>query len=264
MASLGRKYKHGDHDTTQRGGTLQYGNYLGVLAETDIKDNSHSTGRLFVAEFQIVEPESFNRRKIFLNVNIEHEKPDVQKIGEEEFAKIMKAAGIPDDQEIEETEELEGREFVVTAGPDPKDPARTKIFRYFYPEDDQPELGPIKQGSPARGRRDEPERGRREERSREPSRNERTREPSRDTSRGRDDGRDSDRSRSRDREEPRGRSGRDTGREERGVEDDDIPFDRSREERGGKGGRDDEVRSTHGGDEARSTKPWANGRKPTR
>jgi hypothetical protein len=242
MAKLNNSIRPGDQDTTQRTGGVLRGTFIGVVRDTDVKENAKGTGDLMTGFVEVTKPENFKGRRIYLNINVRHDNPKAEEIGKQEFAKLAKAVGIPDDQEVEDTEDLEGYEFAFKAGPEKDDPERSKIVRYYFPDEPEPELGPDKEPE-VRGRRDEP-RGRRGEEDR----------GSRDRGRDRDEGRGS-------RDDDRGSRSR--GREDEGRKDE------GREERGrGSRDRDDDRRSPKevaeedkgGNDAGDRDRPWSKSR----
>lgn len=232
MAKLDRSIRAGDHDTEQRGGALPNGKYRLEVTSTDIKPNAKGTGKVFKAEIEVIDPKELRGRKIFLNENIEHDNPEVERIGTEGFAKLIKACGIPDDEELSDTEDLHEKPFMASVGEDRKEAGKTKIFRYYYPDDDQPEPGldPVRGGSTGgreRGGRDEGrsrDAGRERERERDTGRErERDDRGSRDRDEGRGRGREEREERGgRDRDEGKGRERDDDKREDKGGDDDDA------------------------------------------
>lgn len=242
MAKLNNSIRPGDQDTTQRTGGVLRGTFIGVVRDTDVKENAKGTGDLMTGFVEVTKPESFKGRRIYLNINVRHDNPVAEKIGKEEFAKIAKAVGIPDDQEVEDTEDLEGYEFAFKAGPEKDDPERSKIVRYYFPDEPEPELGPDKEPE-VRGRRDEP-RGRRGEEERGSRDRDNDRGSRERSSRDREDSdraRDTDRGRGREDKEERSRGSRDRDDDRR------SPKEVAEEDNGGKDAGDRD-------------RPWSKGR----
>lgn len=260
MASLGRTIRHGDQDTSQRGGALPLGNYLLEVESAEVTRTRSGSGKVAKLTIEVREPEQFKGRKIFLNINIENDNPEAERIGIEELSRLAKAVGIPEDQELEDTDDLLKIEFAARVGTEKDNPDRNRILRYEYPDDaEKLEIGveknqPTKSaGSRDRGSSRGSERGGREERGRE-DRGSRDRDSGRGSedrgSRGRDDDRGSrDRGRGDDerggRDEGRGRGSRDDDRGSRGRDDD-------------RGSEDDNQGDNDGnsGSEGAGGRPW--------
>jgi hypothetical protein len=209
MAKLDRSVRASDHDTVQRGATLPDGIYELEVEGTEVK-KSNKGGTGINVTYEVYLPEQYKGRKFFQWINVKVPgSPKAEEIGEQELAKLIKAVGIPEDDEVDDTEELHGKPFLARVGlenlkeGDTNQP-KNKIWRYFYPDEEQPqpEIFAKKEEKsrerPATGGRErpaersrerEPERGRGErERPAERSRS-REREPEHDHNEGDDDDR---------------------------------------------------------------------------
>lgn len=286
MAKVNLGLRHGDHDTTQKegGGALPDGFFRVEVDEmTDKPHHDNRTGYRLDVVLEVIEPEEFKGRKIFMDFGVvDPDNPwnsEAEDWARQDFAKFLRAIDFPEDKEFDDTDDAVGQSAIVRYGLDRKRSDKQnkrygKVWGYVYPDDEkgwlvdnelgasdrQEEWFPAKQtsrdergGGRDRGSRDSGRGGRDEGRGGRDDRGSRESRDDRGGSRGgRDDGRDNDRSRSRDRDEGRGR-GREESRDERGNEEDDIPFDGRGEGRDESRGDD---RPTRGG----GTNPWKKNR----
>lgn len=145
MARLGKTFNPQDHETEQRNSeNLPDGIYLLEAETVDIKENSdeHKTGLNIM--YNVIEPEGFSGRKMFDYINIEHPKAQVQKIGEEEFARLCRAIGRS--EPVDDTDDLVFKSFTAKVGMGkpskekdqngvPLYPAKNVIKKYFFPDE---------------------------------------------------------------------------------------------------------------------------------
>ncbi|WP_028753688.1 DUF669 domain-containing protein [Rhizobium leucaenae] len=149
MAALGKSFDATQHDTTQRefAGELPNGIFRLEIETSEVKPTSKGTGTYLSTIVKVVEPEEYKGRTIFNNnYNLENANPVAQEIGQKQFASLCRAIGI---SEVEDSEELHFRAFVAkvgrgkpSVGKDGKEyPGRAEIKRYFFPDEELPELG---------------------------------------------------------------------------------------------------------------------------
>lgn len=269
MAKLsGFSMRHDDVDTTQRqgGGPLPDGFYRFEVDEA--KDKHHFDNRpgyQIAAVLEIVEPEEFKGRKMFVDFAVvDPDNSDREGKARDAFGRFLKA--IDFNGEFDDPDDLVGRSGIAKYGldkyrSDKQNKRFGRVWAYVYPEDEgdwlssnslgesdrqeewHPEMRTTKDERDERRNSRERDRGGREERGGREDRG----------SRGSDRGgsRDSDRDRGRDRGE---RGGRDRGGNEdsRGVSEDDIPFEESRDG-GSRGGEErGSDRPSRGG----GSNPW--------
>lgn len=148
MAALGKAFNATEHDTTQRefAGELPNGIFRLEIEASEVKATSKGTGTYLATTVTVVEPEEFKGRKIFNNnYNLENDNPKAQEIGQKQFASLCRAIGV---SSVEDSEELHFRAFVAkigrgkpSVGNDGKSyPGRAEIKRYFFPDEEMPEL----------------------------------------------------------------------------------------------------------------------------
>lgn len=157
MAKLGIKIVATEEDTEQRGDfeNLPDGVYRvqvesADVAETDPDTPQHKVTVKTVVE--IIEPADYERRKIWVNYNLQHPNTQAQEIGDRQFKCLLRAmeyTELPDD----DTDNLLFRSFTVSIGMgkdskeknadgSPKYAARNEIKRYWYPDQNNtPEIG---------------------------------------------------------------------------------------------------------------------------
>ncbi|QFT69668.1 hypothetical protein FIU93_22985 [Labrenzia sp. THAF35] len=149
MAKLGRTFDAQDHDTEQQEyQKLPLGIYdlEMVASEVDEKD----TGDIVLkGTLEVLAPEDFAGRKVFLNFNLQHSSAKAQEIGQQEFARLCRAIG---ETTVDDSEELHFKRFraKIGIGKDskeknqdgtPKWPGREEIKKYFFPDtDEMPEV----------------------------------------------------------------------------------------------------------------------------
>lgn len=148
MARIGVQVQATEENTQQRDFTnLPNGDYrLEVSANTVNQKNEgtrdHSINLNLTID--VIAPDELKGRKLFVNYNLQHPKPDVQEIGQRQFACLLRALEMqeaPDD-----ADELQFKEFgaKIGMGKDSKNknadgtpqyPARNEIKKYYYPDE---------------------------------------------------------------------------------------------------------------------------------
>lgn len=124
MAKLGRTFDAQDHDTEQQEyQKLPLGIYdlEMVASEVDEKD----TGDIVLkGTLEVLAPEDFAGRKVFLNFNLQHSSAKAQEIGQQEFARLCRAIG---ETTVDDSEELHFKRFraKIGIGKDPRKRTRT-------------------------------------------------------------------------------------------------------------------------------------------
>lgn len=157
MAVLGIRIEATEEGTTQRDFTnLPNGVYDLWMETLDPieKDRGTPQHKITVkAAAEVVAPEEYKGRKIFVNYNVCHPNADAQRIGNDQFQRLLRAV---DRQEFGDEEDLDVLRFVtfratVGMGKDSKEknadgspvyPARNEIKRYWFPDQgNAPEIG---------------------------------------------------------------------------------------------------------------------------
>lgn len=71
---------------------LPSGTYEAQITESDVKDTKDGTGKLVALTWEIISGK-FERRKVFMNVNIQNKSAQAQEIGQRQLAQICEATG---------------------------------------------------------------------------------------------------------------------------------------------------------------------------
>lgn len=157
MAKIGVKIEATEEGTEQRATyeNLPSGVYKLELESGDVSEKDEGTPQHAITvkmTAQVLEPEDYAGKKLFLNYNVQHPKEIVQKIGGEQFQCLLRAmemSEVPDD----DTDNLLFHSFVATIGMGkdskeknadgtPKYAARNEIKRYWFPDQgNTPEIG---------------------------------------------------------------------------------------------------------------------------
>lgn len=156
MASLGTSFNATEFDTTQReyAGELPNGIYRLEIEASEVKATSTGSGTYLATTVSVIEPEEFKGRKIFNNnYNLQNDSAKAQEIGQRQFASLCRAVGV---QSVDDSEQLHFLAFVAkvsrgkpSVGKDGKSyPGRAEIRRYYFPDEEMPELG-IDENQPA-------------------------------------------------------------------------------------------------------------------
>jgi len=140
MAQLGTRFNAEEHDTTQREFGPIDGDCRLEVIESDVGRNGKDTGTLLKLTFQVNAPDEYKGRKIWTQINVEHESAQTQEIGQKELASLCRAIGV---REVSDSEELHFKEFAAKVGmsKERKDAAtgktydpRPEIKRYYFPD----------------------------------------------------------------------------------------------------------------------------------
>lgn len=154
MASLGSTFKPTAHDTTQN----DFTNLPDMIADleviqSEIKETStkNGNGKMLMLRYSIIEPEDYKGRLVFGNITLEHDKSDVQEVGQKAFARLCRAIGIQDD--IEDSDFLHFKSFRAKIGlgkpskdknadGSPVHKAKNELKVLYYPDEgDMPDVG---------------------------------------------------------------------------------------------------------------------------
>lgn len=103
-----------DFDATQVEPTKGFvpapkGDYKAIIVESDITRNRKNTGNVLKLLFEIIEGQ-YTGRKIYLNINIEHENATTQAIGQGELSLLTRTLGLG---RIQDTMELHGKPLTI-------------------------------------------------------------------------------------------------------------------------------------------------------
>lgn len=144
MASLGSFNPH-DHDTENTDyPELPIGTYRFQVekAEIDERDNGNKGLKL---TYDVLEPVEYEGRKMFAYMNLEHDNPKAQEIGNKDLAKLCRAGEISVEGRDMETDDLLYKSFVADIGwgkasktknadGTPEYPARMEIKKWHFPD----------------------------------------------------------------------------------------------------------------------------------
>lgn len=158
MAKIGVRVETTEEGTEQRSGdfpNLPNGVYLLEMEAGDVVEKNKDTPQHSITvkmTAQVVQPEEFAGRKIFLNYNIQNPSAQAQDIGNRQFQCLLRSlelGDVPDD----DTDNLLFQSFTATVGmgKDSKEknadgspvyPGRNEIKRYWFPDqNDAPAIG---------------------------------------------------------------------------------------------------------------------------
>lgn len=158
MAKIGVRVEATEEGTEQRSGdfpNLPNGVYSLEMEAGDVIQKNENTPQHSITvkmTAQVVSPEEFAGRKVFVNYNIQNPSAQAQDIGNRQFQCLIRALGlteVPDD----DTDNLLFRSFTASIGMGkdsktkntdgtPEYPARNEIKRYWFPDQgDAPPIG---------------------------------------------------------------------------------------------------------------------------
>lgn len=147
MARIGVRVEATEENTQQRDfGNIPNGDYLLEITASEVKEKNEGTRDHAInlsVTIDVIEPEEFKGRKIFGNYNLQHPKDDVQRIGQQQFACLLRALGMS--EAPEDSEELHLVSFTAKIGMGrdskeknadgtPKYAARNEVKKYYYPD----------------------------------------------------------------------------------------------------------------------------------
>ncbi|THK38141.1 DUF669 domain-containing protein [Ensifer sp. MPMI2T] len=147
MARIGVRVEATEENTQQRDfGNIPNGDYLLEITASEVKEKNEGTRDHAInlsVTIDVIEPEDFKGRKIFGNYNLQHPKDDVQRIGQQQFACLLRALGMS--EAPEDSEELHLISFTAKVGMgrdskeknadgSPKYAARNELKKYYYPD----------------------------------------------------------------------------------------------------------------------------------
>lgn len=69
------------------------GEYLAVITESDVGENSKKTGQVLSLTREIILPAEYKGRKVWQRINVQHESSEAQRIGQIELANVKAAVG---------------------------------------------------------------------------------------------------------------------------------------------------------------------------
>lgn len=93
MADLGMDFDHNEVEISDFS-PLPAGDYELQITEADVKANSKGTGTILTFKAEVINPAEHAGRTIFGNLNIRHDNPTAQKIGQEQLSALCKSAGV--------------------------------------------------------------------------------------------------------------------------------------------------------------------------
>lgn len=138
MAKIGFEFDPTSHDTEQRQDfdDLPNGIYkLETVASAVIEsDDKKKVGAK--TTFNVIEPEEFKDRKVFGYYNLRNPSAQAEKIGNDQFASLCRAAGLS--QTVDDTEDLHFHSFIAKVGMGKANngyPAKNEIKKYFFNDD---------------------------------------------------------------------------------------------------------------------------------
>ena len=112
MAALGGSYNPDADPSTGSYDPIPAGDYNLEIVESDYAANAKGNGMVLKLTAQILDGE-YAERKLFINLNLEHENEKAQDIAQREFAALRRAVGVLNPQD---SDELHFKAFVAKVG----------------------------------------------------------------------------------------------------------------------------------------------------
>lgn len=148
MAKIGVRVEATEENTQQRDFTnLPNGDYQLEISASEIKEKNENTRDHAInlsVTIDVLAPEDLKGRKIFNNYNLQHPNPQVQEIGQRQFACLLRSLGL--NEAPEDSDELHFISFMARIGMGkdskeknadgtPKYAARNEVKKYYYPDE---------------------------------------------------------------------------------------------------------------------------------
>lgn len=148
MAKIGIRVEATEENTQQRDFTnLPNGDYQLEISGSEIKEKNEGTRDHAInlsVSIDVLAPEELKGRKIFNNYNLQHPNPQVQEIGQRQFACLLRSLGLT--EAPEDSDELHFISFFARIGMGkdskekntdgtPKYAARNELKKYYYPDE---------------------------------------------------------------------------------------------------------------------------------
>lgn len=148
MAKIGIRVEATEENTQQRDFTnLPNGDYQLEISGSEIKEKNEGTRDHAInlsVSIDVLAPEELKGRKIFNNYNLQHPNPQVQEIGQRQFACLLRSLGL--NEAPEDSDELHFISFMARIGMgkdskeknadgSPKYAARNELKKYYYPDE---------------------------------------------------------------------------------------------------------------------------------
>jgi len=148
MAKIGIRVEATEENTQQRNFTnLPNGEYQLEISGSEIKEKNEGTRDHSInlsVSIDVLAPEDLKGRKLFNNYNLQHPDPQVQEIGQRQFACLLRSLGL--NEAPEDSDELHFISFFARIGMGkdskeknadgtPKYAARNELKKYFYPDE---------------------------------------------------------------------------------------------------------------------------------
>lgn len=157
MARLGSTFAPTAHETEQNDfGTIPEGIYqLEVIASDVRKDGNNEA---VTVTYSVIAPEAYKGRYVFDWFDINHDDPDYQRRGNQNFARLCRAIGYDEATEgpLEDSENIHLRAFTAKVADNPAGvskktgkpfKAKNSIGKFFFPDSEEipePEItGPV-------------------------------------------------------------------------------------------------------------------------
>lgn len=112
-------------------GPLPAGTYTVECTAAELRELKSGKGMGLSLEFTVIDPEQHARRKVWSNLNIKHESPQAQEIGQSQLAAVCLACGIDG---LEDTGEFFGKVLSVKTRIKPEQngyAARAEVAAYM-------------------------------------------------------------------------------------------------------------------------------------
>jgi hypothetical protein len=141
-------YNADEHEPIGHFAPVPEGTYRVMIVESELKDNSQSTGSGFALKFLICDNPELAGRTLFDWVNWEHSNPDVEEMGKRRLSAICRAVGV---MEPKDTGELHDKPLdiyvVVKKRPDNGELSNNIKGYYRVGEAPDEKKEPVKSGS---------------------------------------------------------------------------------------------------------------------
>ena len=114
------------HEDQQSFEQLPKGEYIFEVIKGEVRETKNKQGVGANFEFEVLDGQ-FTGQKYFQWYNLRHANEIAEKIGQQQFASLCKACGVP---LCKDTDELLGRKFIGKIGPQKKDPTANEFKGY--------------------------------------------------------------------------------------------------------------------------------------
>lgn len=136
---------------------LPLGDYWLEVESIAYKETKNGLGKYVACTIDVLAPEDFKGRKVFVNMNVDNQNATAQNIGQQEFGGLCnaiqyKTAFNATDMDAinEQLQEFRLIGFMARLGVDKKDPTAQRVLKWYNPDKDEiPEPKVLEAARPA-------------------------------------------------------------------------------------------------------------------